>query len=97
MQNVFQEIHGAAAVISGPQPGGCTRKSLGAFSHDWLIRFFFVCLRRARRRRRRRCHLVTDSESTKANSTRLEIFMLEKKREGEKERERGRILNVLAL
>lgn len=71
MQNVFQEIHGTAAVVSGPQPGGRTRKSLGAFSHDWLIRFFFVCLRRARGRRR---HLVTNSESTR-NSIGLVIFI----------------------
>lgn len=66
MENVFQEIDRAAAVVSGPQPGRSTGQPLRAFGHDSSIRplRFVWWLRGARRRRRRARHLVTDSETT---------------------------------
>lgn len=67
VKDIFEEVDGAAAVVSGPQPGGSAGQPLSAFSHDCSIRLF-ACLRAGRRR-----HLVTDSASTR-NSAGLGII-----------------------
>lgn len=76
VENVFQEIDRAAAVVSGSQPGRGTGQPLRAFGHDSSIRSLrFVCwLRGARRRGRRARHLVTDSETTRKYVPGLEDY-----------------------